>query len=184
MILFRWESYYSNWVHQTTRSRDPKHHHSPSSFLHAVQYTLAAQHLSQTSRVHALRVKLLTHVKNNLFSTMVGNDVSMSSIRALQIMSLWSGTFRAIDQELSDNKNSKDSMASDSELLISAAVRMASRIHLELDIQIIKASRTGKSSTLLGEVSEEDLRHSYERTRLVCSLADGTLLSLSLSLTL
>ena len=136
-----------------------------SSFLQAVQFYLVAQNPRSSSSVNAAtRSRLSAEVQHGLFDVMLGGDMSVSSIRALQILSLWS------DILVPSRVVPSARTAYDGEMLMACAMRIASNLELELDIQkALKAvDNRGKnsSSSPAGDISHESL----SRARLVSSV--------------
>jgi hypothetical protein len=137
-----------------------------SSFLQAVQFYVVARNFSSSSSVNAAtRSRLSAEVQHGLFDVMLGGDMSVSSILALQILSLWSDVL--IPSRVGPGARG----SYDGEMLMSCAMRIASNLRLELDIhkalKVVDNKGKNPSSSPRSEVSQETL----SRARLASFIA-------------
>lgn len=128
----------------------PNHHQenrrykfTTSGFLQAAQWTLAIRHLAPTfgSRDHlpSLGRQLGLILAQRLSKAIIGLDDSLPALRALLILSTWPTHFiRPLTTSWTADTSHLDDQAEpayDSELLTTTAMHIASRMHLELDVE-------------------------------------------------
>jgi hypothetical protein len=135
-----------------------------SSFLQAVQFYLVARNLPSSSSVNAAtRSRLSAEVQHGLFDVMLGGDISVSSIRALQILSLWS------DALIPSRMGPGARCTYDGEMLMASAMRIASNMQLELDIQKVLRAVDNRARNPFSTPTEEISHESLNRVRFVSS---------------
>lgn len=114
-----------------------------STFLQAAQWTLAARHLPTNSgslnHLASLRSQLGRVLAQRLSQAILGLDDSLPALRALLILATWPTHFiRPLATSWTGDApraNGQADAVYDGELLSTIAMHIASRMHLELDVE-------------------------------------------------
>ena len=191
-----WNKHLAPWVSQdppTPFFTQPSASHTP--FLQAVQMYLAARHvkilspppattlLGQRSRTEVLQ-SLEAETQKHLFHVILGGSMDPSSIKALHALSLFADAL-SVSASIDDGGiGSKDGRKMyDGESLMASAVRMASSLHLEVDVQTaleyVEESSVGKVG-FEKDGSKKSREEVLERSRLVSILTCGSSRSMRL----
>lgn len=171
------------------------HPPATSGFLQATQWILASRHLSdppllpsseqpRASPYAELRARLCATFQRRLTRAVMGLDNSILTLRALIILVAWPSIFAAQlhrNEALSDSTNPDvhhDPLTFDPELLVSAAARMASQMHLEQDAE--KALGFARDRDELMPYTPQELAI-LDRARTVCLPSHPPRLNLQLT---
>ncbi|KAF8317730.1 hypothetical protein DL93DRAFT_2076884 [Clavulina sp. PMI_390] len=159
-LTFIWEHRYAPWI----PNEDSSNPIEPTTFLQVAQWTIAGRHVTSEP---GLMKRLSTVLDRCFVRAAMGLDNTHQAVQALLILAMWSGAVPA-HEPASDADPSLQTQAVgtpiDAELVISLAINLASKLHLELDVEAVMNQKEADSK---GETPPAPSKEQMDRCRLL-----------------